>query len=160
MERIWAPWRMEFIAGEKEEDCLFCNRIQRDKDCEDLILERGKNSFTLLNKYPYSHGHLMVVPYCHTDDLGGLDAETSAELLSSLGQWMTIMRRDLKAQGFNVGINLGAAAGAGVQGHVHFHLVPRWVGDTNFMPALAETKVLPEHLNRTYERLRQAREEL
>ncbi|MDX1402554.1 MAG: HIT domain-containing protein [Kiloniellales bacterium] len=148
---------MEFIEGEKEAGCIFCTRLARQNDREDLILHRADHCAVFLNKYPYSHGHLMVVPRQHTDSLGELSAETSAEIMTQLAAWSDLMRNKMKAEGFNVGVNLGKAAGAGIEHHVHFHLVPRWVGDTNFMPMLAETKVLSEALLATYDKLKAAK---
>jgi ATP adenylyltransferase len=147
---------MEFILGEKEKGCIFCNRVQRQNDREDLILSRGKESFVLLNKYPYNNGHIMIVPNKHTDDMGQLGSDTLAELLTSIDQWSKVMKSALKAQGFNIGLNLGDAAGAGVRDHLHFHLVPRWIGDTNFMPVLSDTRVMPEALEKTYDSLKKA----
>lgn len=160
MKNLWAPWRMDFITGDKEAGCIFCTRAERHNDSDDLILERGKTCFVMLNKFPYSNGHLMMVPYLHTDDLGQLDAATSTELMSHFATWRAVMASALQAQGFNIGMNLGDAAGAGVKDHLHFHLVPRWVGDTNFMPVFSDTRVLPEALAQTYAKLKQAREEL
>ena len=159
MKALWAPWRMEFILGDKEEGCIFCTRSQRNTDSDDLILVRGKHAFVILNKYPYSNGHLMIVPNQHTDQLGSLSPETAAEMMDFLGAFSELLTSSLKAQGFNIGLNLGEAAGAGIQDHLHFHLVPRWVGDTNFMPVLGETKVLPEALDQTYQTLKQAWEQ-
>lgn len=147
---------MTFIKGDKEEGCLFCTRIKRDQDREDLILDRGPNAFAILNKYPYNNGHLMVVPYQHTDNMDDLNPETAAELISYLARWSAVLEAAMKAQGFNIGVNLGEAAGAGIKEHLHFHLVPRWTGDTNFMPALAETKVIPDTLENTYDILTKA----
>ena len=159
MKQLWAPWRMEFILGEKETGCIFCNRVERNTDREDLILARGQQSFVILNKFPYSNGHLMVVPYRHTETMAGLDAETSAEMMASLATWSEILTTTLKAEGFNVGLNLGKAAGAGIPDHIHFHLVPRWVGDTNFMPVFSDTKVMPQAMDETYEALVKAWEQ-
>jgi len=156
MKQLWAPWRMEFIAGEKEAGCIFCTRLGRQQDREDLILQRGPKTFTLLNKFPYGAGHLMVVPHQHTDDLAKLDAATAAELISQVGVWRGILTDALKAEGVNVGLNLGRAAGAGIEDHVHFHIVPRWVGDTNFMPVFSDTKVMPQALLETYDLLKAA----
>lgn len=147
---------MEFIEGEKEGGCIFCTRLQRENDRDDLILHRAQHCAVFLNKYPYSHGHVMIVPRQHTDSLGALSAEASAEIMAQAAKWSDLMRDAMNAEGFNMGLNLGRAAGAGIEHHVHFHLVPRWVGDTNFMPMLAETKVLSEALLETYDKLKAA----
>lgn len=156
MKQLWAPWRMEFILGEKEEGCIFCNRVKRHNDQEDLILSRGKTSFVLLNKYPYSNGHLMVVPYKHSDSMADLSARTAAEIMAFLSDWSDIIRSTFHAEGINIGMNLGKAAGAGVSEHLHFHLVPRWVGDTNFMPVFSDTRIIPEALEETYKTLKKS----
>lgn len=160
MKPLWAPWRMQFIEGEKEAGCIFCTRIGRQNDRDDLILHRAEHSTVFLNKYPYSHGHLMVVPNRHTDSLGDLSADCSSEVIAQLAAWSDVMRDTMKAEGFNMGLNLGRPAGAGIEHHVHFHLVPRWVGDTNFMPMLAETKVMSEALMATYDKLKMAWDKL
>lgn len=147
---------MEFIEGEKESGCIFCTRLSRHNDREDLILHRATHCAVFLNKYPYSHGHLMVVPNQHTDSLRDLSADASAEIIAQLATWSDLMRTSMKAEGFNMGLNLGRPAGAGIEHHVHFHLVPRWIGDTNFMPMLAETKVMSEALMATYDKLKAA----
>ncbi len=156
MKKLWAPWRMEFIEGEKGAGCIFCKRAERQQDEADLILWRGSKVFSILNRFPYGYGHLMVVPYQHSSELADLDPETGAELISALSQWTEIFNKQVGAQGLNIGANLGKAAGAGIEDHVHFHIVPRWVGDTNFMPIFGETKVMPEHLAETYRRLKSA----
>ncbi len=150
---------MEFILGEKEEGCIFCTRASRQNDRDDLILDRGDKSFVILNRYPYSNGHLMVVPYEHTDDMGSLSAETSAEIMASMAAWTQVLKQALKAEGINLGMNLGKAAGAGVKDHLHFHIVPRWVGDTNFMPVMSDTRVMPEAMDQTYELLKKTWDE-
>ena len=154
MKQIFAPWRMEFIAGKKEKGCVFCTRVKRKQDRKDLILHRGKYSFVILNKYPYNNGHLMVVPYRHTASLQEICPEESAEIFSLMSQAEKIMKKTMHPEGFNVGLNLGKAAGAGIADHLHFHVVPRWFADTNFWPVLAETKTMPQHLMQTYDLLK------
>lgn len=156
MERIWAPWRMEFIRQAKVVGCIFCQHSKDVDDREALILQRGAHAFTMLNKYPYNSGHLMVIPYRHTDQLEDLKAATAEEIFAVSGRWTDILQQRFKAEGFNLGANLGRVAGAGVLGHFHFHIVPRWNGDTNFMPVLADTRVLPEYLHQTYDHLKAA----
>ena len=159
MKRLWAPWRMQYLVGEKEEGCIFCNRIAESYDRENYILYRGERGFLILNLYPYNNGHMMAVPYKHVASLEELDAETLTELMLLVNKGLAVLRRAMSPQGFNVGANIGEAAGAGVAGHVHIHIVPRWGGDTNFMPVLAETRVIPEWLADTYVNLKAALED-
>jgi ATP adenylyltransferase len=154
MKRIWAPWRMVYIKAEKEEGvCLFCNRLAMPDGLENLILHRGKSSFIILNRYPYTNGHLMVVPFAHEASLEGLEQDSLSELLILTSKTLTLLRKVFGAQDFNVGINIGEIAGAGVADHVHIHVVPRWPGDTSFMTSVGETRVIPEALVETYEKL-------
>jgi len=150
---LWAPWRMAYIEGERTEGCLFCDKARQRADRADLILYRGPLTYVVMNLYPYSNGHLMVVPYRHCGGLDTLTAEESLEIMQSSQQCIRVLQRAFRAEGFNVGFNLGRAAGAAVAEHVHLHVVPRWVGDTNFMPVLADTKVMPEYLRAGYDRL-------
>ena len=154
MENLWAPWRGEFINAEKRSDCIFCTFPAEDKDRENLILGRTENSFAILNKFPYNNGHLMVIPRRHTDDFGALPSDELLDLGVLLQLSLGILREAYRPQGFNVGMNLGAVAGAGIAGHIHHHVVPRWGGDTNFMPVLSTTKVMIEHLDTTFDKLR------
>jgi ATP adenylyltransferase len=155
MKRIWAPWRMDYIKGDVEEiDCLFCNRLAQHDGVENLILHRGKHAFVILNRYPYTNGHMMVVPNTHTPSTENLKEETLLELIQLTNQALAVLREVYDAQAFNIGINIGEASGAGIADHVHMHIVPRWAGDTNFMSTTAETRVLPEALEETFERLR------
>lgn len=148
---------MSYIQKHKDESgCVFCEAQDAPDGPENLILFRGQRAFVILNRYPYTSGHLMVVPYQHVASLDGLDAETRGELLELANAIMNMLGEEYLAQGFNVGINIGAAAGAGITEHVHLHVVPRWSGDTNFMSSLGETRVLPETLEETYLRLKQA----
>jgi len=153
MKKLWAPWRIHFILEKKEKACIFCKFPRKKNDRDNLILFRGKKSFVILNKYPYNNGHLMVVPYRHTTDLKKLDSETRLEIWDFLEASIDIFKQALGAEGHNIGMNLEKAGGAGIVGHLHFHVVPRWVGDTNFMPILAENKVMLEYLHQTYDRL-------
>jgi ATP adenylyltransferase len=148
MERLWAPWRMTYIGGPREQGCVFCTKAaQSDEDA--LIVHRGERCYALLNLYPYGSGHLMIVPYRHVAAPGDLRADERAELWELLAQGLDTTARALGAQGHNAGFNLGAAAGAGIADHLHLHVVPRWNGDVNFMPALADVRVMPQALSET-----------
>ncbi len=144
--------------GTETRGCIFCDKLRagREKDREHLVLERGARAFIVMNLYPYTNGHLMVAPYEHSGELESLDGETLKEIMLLVGKSIRALRRVMNPQGFNVGANLGRVAGAGVEDHVHFHIVPRWNGDTNFMPVLAETRLIPELLPDTYDKLFQA----
>ncbi|HIE51222.1 MAG TPA: HIT domain-containing protein [Armatimonadetes bacterium] len=160
MERLWAPWRMAYIlAEEKPEGCLFCQRA-RETECdrEHYVLQRAEYCYVMLNAYPYNNGHLMVVPYLHVADLIALPEGPLGEMMRLTAQWTCRLRRVMSPDGFNIGLNLGEVAGAGIVEHIHLHIVPRWQGDTNFMPVVGETKVIPEHLLRTYDKLHAALE--
>ena len=151
---LWAPWRMEFITSDKSGECVFCER-PRDpaRSREHLVLARGERSFVLMNRYPYNNGHLMVIPYDHVSTIAALDDETALEVHHFLSRSIEALESLANAEGFNVGLNLGAAAGAGIAEHVHYHIVPRWSGDTNFMPVIGLTKTIPQHLLETYDLL-------
>ena len=153
---LWAPWRIEYIRGNKVDDCFFCEKAARRNDVADHIIARGVHAFVLLNDYPYNSGHMMVAPYRHIGDLADLLAEERAEIMELLVQSERLLQRVMCPQGFNIGFNLGQPAGAGVADHVHGHVVPRWNGDTNFMPVLGNTRVVPESLDATTELLREA----
>ena len=153
MKRLLTPWRLRFILGPKMEGCLFCQKLAENKDKENLILYRGQHCFIMLNAYPYTNGHLMVVPYAHVRNLDQLDTPTLTDLMLLTKRSIVALQKVMSPDGFNMGINVGKVAGAGVEDHVHFHVVPRWLGDTNFMPVLAETRLIPEPLNDTYDRL-------
>ena len=154
LERLWAGWRMGYIeTGMSEAECLFCACAASTEDRRALVLERGRSCFIMLNAYPYTSGHLMVAPARHLATLSALEAAERDELLALLARGERALARAYRPQGFNVGLNLGVPAGAGIPGHLHAHLVPRWTGDSNFMTAVAETRVLPEALDRTYERV-------
>jgi ATP adenylyltransferase len=160
VKTLWAPWRAEYIycaAGQNpagRRHCLFCNLLKTKDDRGNLMLYRGRHAFVVMNRFPYNNGHLMVAPNRHTADLETLSSAESTELFRLVQKALAVLRRGLKPQGFNVGANLGRVSGAGVAGHVHMHVVPRWLGDVNFMPLLSETKVISEHLAETYDRLR------
>lgn len=153
MKRLWAPWRMKFMQSTVKE-CVFCKVQKQNDDPGNLMVFRGRESFVILNRYPYTSGHLMVVANAHLASLEDLPASTRAEMLELATHGMRVLRRLYQPDGFNLGANIGAAAGAGIAGHVHLHVVPRWTGDSNFMLTLAETKVLPEELSRTHQRVR------
>jgi ATP adenylyltransferase len=156
MQHLWAPWRMEYILEAKDqvrEGCIFCVFPREQEDRDNLLLWRGRRAFVMLNKFPYNPGHLLVVPYIHTADLDVLVPDELTDLMLSLRYAIGCLRRAMAPDGYNIGINLGRTAGAGIPGHIHYHVVPRWDGDQNFMPILAETKVMPQHLWRTYDQL-------
>jgi ATP adenylyltransferase len=157
MDRIWAPWRMDYILGnEKEPGCIFCTKPAADEDVDNLIVHRADGAFTIMNKYPYNNGHLLVCPYRHVSDICLLEPEENSLLTQEVCRALTVLRDVMRPEGFNVGINLGIVAGAGIEEHVHYHLVPRWNGDTNMMPVLADVRVIPEHLRSTCLKLREA----
>lgn len=154
MNRLWSPWRMEYIRGEKPEGCIFCTKPREANDEENLILVRGKHCFVMLNRYPYTNGHLMVVPYEHVSMPTDLAPETLLEMMQLVNISLIVLQETMHPDGFNVGMNLGASAGAGIKDHVHIHVVPRWVGDTNFMPVIGDTRVIVESLQACYENLK------
>jgi len=146
---------MEYIENNhKEEGCVFCNAQTKTDGAENLIAFRGKHSFVILNRYPYTSGHLMVIPFEHKPNLEELDPATRAEMMELTSHCTAVLKNIYNPQGFNVGMNIGEAAGAGVAGHVHIHIVPRWKGDTNFMSSVGGTRVLPEALEDTYKRVK------
>ncbi|HEY2938532.1 MAG TPA: HIT domain-containing protein [Gaiellaceae bacterium] len=150
---LWAPWRLEYIASaDEQEGCVFCEAAAGD-DEERLVVHRGERAFVVLNKFPYSSGHLMVAPYRHVGEFGDLTDEEALEVHRLGERGLAALAETYRPQGYNLGWNLGRIAGAGVVDHVHLHVVPRWAGDTNFMPVLADVKVLPEHLAETRRRL-------
>ena len=153
MERLWAPWRMEYILNEKPHGCIFCIGDEPADDHERLILHRGSFSFVMLNRYPYTNGHLLVVPYRHTSDLDELNHDEMFDLLDTVRLSRNVLQSAANPQGYNIGLNLGKAAGAGVDEHLHFHVVPRWNGDTNYMSVISDVRVMPENLMVTYDKL-------
>jgi ATP adenylyltransferase len=157
--RIWAPWRFEYVkdaAKDNEEECIFCAKPAEDDDEANLILHRGERCFVILNLFPYTNGHLMVAPYAHIGRIQDLPAETVAEMMSLAQRAMSRLEEVYDPHGYNVGFNQGRVAGAGVEHHIHLHVVPRWGGDTNFMPVIADTKVMPQTLEQSYEALKGA----
>jgi len=154
MEQIWAPWRIEYIQMEKPEGCILCDKPKQNNDALNYILFRGEKNFVMLNAYPYNPGHLMIAPYRHTASLEELTDEELKEHFEIARHSITILRQVFNPGGFNLGINLGGVAGAGIDDHFHTHIVPRWQGDTNFMPVIADVKVLPEALSETYQKLK------
>ncbi len=156
MERLWTPWRRAFIEGataDTHSGCFLCTKPAEHDDRANLILWRGERVYVLLNLYPYNSGHLMIAPYAHTGDLATLDSATAQEIMALTQRCVGVLQQAYGPEGFNLGMNLGKPAGAGVPDHLHVHVVPRWAGDTNFMPIVAGTKVLPETLDQTYVRL-------
>lgn len=156
MEHLWAPWRLQFILGSHDPGCIFCTRpgAGHSHDAENLILDRRDHCFTLMNLYPYNNGHLLIAPYRHLASLGELSPIELMDLMLCAQEWETVLTRAMNPQGFNLGFNLGKVAGAGYDQHLHLHVVPRWQGDTNFMPALAQTRVLSDSLEHSYVVLR------
>jgi ATP adenylyltransferase len=152
MKTLWAPWRIDYITGQKEEGCVFCDNPKEGNDKKNLILYKGESSFIIMNRYPYSNGHLMAVPYRHTNNMSELNDKERLELMNLTAKCIEILKV-MNPDGFNVGMNLGTAGGAGIDDHLHFHIVPRWNGDTNFMPLIADVKVMPEYLEDTYKTL-------
>jgi len=156
MQHLWAPWRMEFIKGPKPSGCFFCEAAAADPsdDPVHLVLARGERALVILNRYPYNNGHVMIAPNAHLANLEELPAATANDLMALTQRSLRVLRQALSPQGFNLGVNAGKIAGAGVADHVHQHVVPRWDGDTNFMPVVADTKVLNESLTASYQQLR------
>jgi ATP adenylyltransferase len=155
--RIWAPWRLAYVkdaSKDIEEDCIFCAKPAQDDDAANLIVHRGERSFVILNLFPYTNGHLMVAPYEHSGRLQDLPPETTGEMMALAQRAMGRLEEVYEPHGFNVGFNQGRVAGAGVEHHIHLHVVPRWGGDTNFMPVIADTRVMPQTLEQSYESLR------
>ncbi len=155
MDQLFAPWRMAYIdTAKRQEGCIFCDFPKENKDMDRLILARGEKVFVILNAFPYNPGHLMVAPYRHEGEYEQLNEEEFNEMHRYGQRCVEVLKKVMNPQGFNMGINIGKAAGAGFAGHVHLHIVPRWNGDTNFMPVTGETRVLPETLNQTWEKLK------
>ncbi len=154
MKQLWAPWRIDYILGPKPDECVFCLPETPEEDTERLILYRGKYCFVIMNKFPYSNGHIMVTPYTHVSSLLELDKKQCHELIDLVHLSARVLEQAFHPPGLNIGLNMGEAAGAGIKEHLHFHLVPRWVGDHSFMAVMAEVSVLPEHLTATYDKLK------
>jgi len=156
MKHLWAPWRMNYILkGNKKKGCVFCFGQRRTRDRANLILYRGTHAFIMMNRYPYNNGHLMIAPRRHCTDLESLNTLESDDVFELIRVSIRVLKATLSPHGFNIGINIGKVGGAGEE-HIHVHIVPRWAGDTNFMPILGETKVVPEYLDHTYQKLRAA----
>lgn len=156
MKRLWSPWRLEYLTASRGEGCIFCQAVEDGDDRANLMLLRGKRAFLILNRFPYNNGHLMVVPYAHVPSLEDLDAAALTELMQLLNRGLAALRASMEPDGFNIGVNLGHVAGAGIDDHVHIHVVPRWLGDTNFMPVVGDMRVIPETWIQTYDRLKVA----
>ena len=154
MKTLWAPWRMEYIlSDQKEQDCIFCPGKDRSRDTERLILYADSLAMVIMNRYPYVNGHLLVAPAKHVPDLDELNPKEMEHLLLMVRRSLRILKKEMSPGGFNVGLNLGRVAGAGVEEHMHFHIVPRWDGDTNYMTVLGEVRVIPQHIEETYRQL-------
>ena len=156
MDRLWAPWRLEYIQGPEDDGCIFCLSEEATDDQARLVVARGKHSYVIMNRYPYSNGHLMVSPYRHLSDPAGLENDEVLEIHQMMVSSQAVLGEVCAAQGFNVGWNIGRAAGAGIADHIHMHIVPRWGGDSNFMPILADVRVIPQHIEKTYALLAKA----
>jgi len=157
MDYLWTPWRYRYIAEVRNAvGCIFCNLPATNQDEETLVVLRGVKNFIILNRYPYTSGHVMIAPFAHTADFGGLDPETATEMMSLAQRVQSTLERIYHPDGFNLGMNLGRAAGAGIADHLHLHALPRWSGDANFMSTVGETRTVPEELSTTYVKLREA----
>jgi ATP adenylyltransferase len=155
MKRLWAPWRMKYISGisKKDDGCIFCSKPLETDDKSNLILHRGDKNFIILNAFPYSNGHVLIVPYVHTSELDMLDEAVSRESWRLLVLCKKVLAKVYKPDGFNIGMNIGRSAGAGIEQHLHIHIVPRWHGDVNFMPVMSDTRVISQDLGDTYDLL-------
>lgn len=161
MKKLFSPWRSKYIASFKNEkprkgESLFTRIIRENKDEKNLVLVRKKHCYVMMNLYPYNSGHIMIVPYKQTPDLGGLSGEEYADIMQTAAEMMKALEKVMKPHGYNFGANIGRVAGAGIDDHIHFHIVPRWNGDTNFMPVLGDLKVVSEDLKRTYKKIKAA----
>ncbi len=158
MKQLWSPWRLDYILADKQEGCFLCEAVQADveQDRTNLVVYRGERAFLVLNRYPYNNGHLMAVPYHHTAGLELLTREELNEVMALTVLAVRALREAMQPDGFNIGYNIGKVAGAGLKDHVHCHIVPRWNGDTNFMPVIGETRVIPQSLESAYDQMRAA----
>jgi ATP adenylyltransferase len=155
MDYLWTPWRYAYVTSiDKTPGCIFCD-LQKREDAEAYIVHRGRQNFIIINSFPYTSGHVMVVPYAHLDELQKLPSETASEMIELCRRMEGVLRALYRPEGINLGMNLGKAAGAGVAGHVHMHVLPRWTADSNFMGTVGETRVLPEALETTYQRIKE-----
>jgi len=153
MKRIFAPWRYKYVCDPDSEGCIFCKAVNSDDDTRSGVLFRGEFSFVIMNIYPYNNGHVMVAPYKHTGDFKELSEDEMLEMSTLIQEWQEVIKKAMKPEGFNIGMNLGRIAGAGFEEHLHYHLVPRWSGDTNFMPIIGQTKVVPMSIDEAYDLL-------
>lgn len=158
MERIWAPWRTVYVGKEQPPGCIFCEKLNSQRDDENYVLYRGDKTFVMLNLYPYNNGHLLIVPKRHVGEMEELEPEELLELSLVTQKMIGFLKKALQPEGFNVGANLGKIAGAGIPGHFHIHVVPRWGGDTNFMPVIGDVRVISEGLEHTFKKLREVTE--
>lgn len=156
MKVLWSPWRMEYILSEKSKGCIFCELPREDNDRTNLILYRSLHTFVIMNRYPYNNGHIMVVPYLHADSLDTLQEDSMLDFMRVTQRAVRAIRKAFMPEGFNIGINIGKIAGAGMEEHMHLHMVPRWAGDTSFMTVFDEVRVIPEHIMSTYDKLHAA----
>ena len=156
MDHQWSPWRLEYILGPKDGACVFCAKLTPGNERAEHVLWRGEWSFIALNRYPYNNGHLLILPYAHVASLEDLPPITLTEMMLLVNRGLAALRQAMQPHGFNIGVNLGKVAGAGTEGHVHIHVVPRWGGDTNFMTTIADTRNIPEMLDQTFVRLSDA----
>ena len=155
MNRLYAPWRTQYVINHKKDICVFCNIVKNPKQDEEFaVLFRAKNSYVVMNKYPYSPGHLMVIPNAHTNNTENLDDKTWIEMSLLVKQATKMLKEILNAQGVNIGMNINKAAGAGIEEHIHYHVLPRWIGDTNFITSIADTRVYPVDFNEIYKKLK------
>lgn len=160
MKQLWAPWRIKYIRSPKHDGCIFCDFPKEKRDREKLILYRGEHAFVIMNNYPYNPGHVMIAPYRHVGKWEDLNDEELLEIMKLSQLVIKALKRAMNPDGFNLGVNLGRVAGAGIDDHVHLHVVPRWNGDTNFMPVVDDTKVIPESLEEAYDELKKAIDKL
>lgn len=165
MNKLWSPWRSEYIDSflkkDKDEGCILCNIAKEDvNDLSNLLVDKGDLTFTVLNLYPYNNGHLMVIPYRHLSNPEDLTKEENLETMEKIQTAVKALKLTMHPEGFNIGVNLGKCAGAGIDDHIHFHVVPRWNGDTNFMPVLGEVKVISQELSKTKEKLLKAYQQI
>ena len=153
MKVLWAPWRMEYILSEKSKGCIFCELPRENRDKENLILYRSSHNFVMMNRYPYNNSHIMVIPYLHAHSLDELDEEIMLDFMKVTRLSVATIKKAFMPEGFNIGINIGKIAGAGMEEHMHLHMVPRWAGDTSFMTVFDDVRVIPEHIMSTYDKL-------
>jgi ATP adenylyltransferase len=154
MKVVWAPWRMEYVGSDQaREGCIFCPGDDRTQDEKKLILYRGEWSIVLMNRFPYTNGHLLIAPLRHISSFDSLSPDEKLDLVNMVERSVSVLKEVMDPAGFNIGMNLGRAAGAGVEDHMHFHIVPRWSGDTNYMTVFGEVRIIPEHIRATYEKL-------